>query len=828
MCVAYACAHSHGACACAAEFAYRFCVHLRIHIDGGCDNILPDDASQGVGIVKAQKSVHPYARNAAGSAEDKGGTAAGHIILYLNCCVFRIDLAGLAACFAGAGRRADIGVDPGADDGDRGGNACTRNAAVGAHEPCIGLGVGGALYRKTGQVAADGDVLAHIGVDLHTVDHSGHTRVDRSHAAGDCDGSSRGFDIGAGADRNGADPADINVPCDIGLSLALVINYGKEAVDRRHAAGGCAGDAEDAGIVAAGSDAEGRGLQHIRHQIGDGVVAQYNDGTGDGHARHAAGARYCHGTDGAGAEIQLIVRDKTGDAVVSLLLGAVIALRLFHGAGAGLDDNLTVCTEHCALVHTGDDIAVYHVHSQRRSNTRDTAGCGACQHVGGEQLSGKPPDVSACRDADAAADNCGDRAAGIIPGSGDGRSLAQIPVILFVYFKVFAAIGVFGAGLFIIIEVLADIAAFGVKIAVPVTDLDVGLLNAVAFQLIAQAVHAVAIGEAAGGLEGVVHKAFRVEAAQQRVGGILRQLAAGNGHHDGGAHTGCAACRGAGIAEHIPSGVGQNAHAVLNLNIVLSCLAAQKTGGYGVVQYGDNRRHTHACRAGNADGGRDGQDLGIVKGGNVQLIGKDGHVLLALGTGDLIGDDDIHRTGDRCRAAAAAASRVGADELHGVRSQSDVTAGPDYCAFAKLRHGAALEPCDHGHRADSHGAAAGNGCRHVEQIGAALCRHIHIAPGGHAAAKACKEVIFKGQGACAYADGGGAAAGKAESQQVQLVGRLCRGPDVAAGAHASAGTHTCLHGLVIDHSHNGGAYAHGAAGRNAAGKIVYLCFVRAF
>ena len=87
VCVAHAGAHRNGACACAAEIAYRLCVHLRIHVDGRCRNILPDDGCQGVGVVKAQKSVHPYARNAAGGAENKGGTAAGHIILHLNCCV---------------------------------------------------------------------------------------------------------------------------------------------------------------------------------------------------------------------------------------------------------------------------------------------------------------------------------------------------------------------------------------------------------------------------------------------------------------------------------------------------------------------------------------------------------------------------------------------------------------------------------------------------------------------------------------------------------------------------------------------------------------------
>ena len=831
--VAYAGAHRNGACACAAEFAYRFCVHLRIHDDGRCRNILPDDGCQGVGVVKAQKSVHSYACNAAGCAEDKGGTAARHIILYLNCRLACIDLAGLAACPGGAGGHADIGVDPGADDGDRSGNACARSAAFGAHEPCIGLGVGGALYRKAGQGAVDGHVLAHIGVDLHTVDHSGHTRVDSRHAAGDRDGSRGGFDVGAGADGNGADPGDIHVPCDIGLSLALVINHGKEGVDRCHAAGGCAGDAEDAGIVAVGRDADGRGLQHICHQIGDGVVAQDNDGAGDGHARHTACACNGHRADGAGAEIQLIVvilvLYQVGDAVVSLLLAAVLALGLFHGAGLCLDRDLALCcAERCALVHTGDHIAVHHVHCQGRGNACDAAGHGACQHVGADQLCGEHLDVSASRDADAAADNRGDRAAGSVLGPGDGRGLAQILIIVFVYFKVFAPICVVGACFYIIIEVSADVSAFGVKLAVLAGNIDAGLLYAVAFQLIAQVIHAVVCGKAAGGLERVVHKAIRVKAAQQCIGGILRQLTAGNGHHDCGAHTGCAACRRGRVAEHIPSGVGLNGHAAGKINFVLSCLAAQETCGNGVMQYGDNRRHAHACRAGSADRDRNGQDLGIVKGGNVQLVGRDGHVLFGLGTGDLVGDDDIHRTGDRGRAAAAAACNVGADELRGVRGQLYIAAGRDVRAFAELRHGAALEPGDHGHRADSHGAAAGNGCRQVDQIGAALCRDIHIATGGHGAAQACQQVVFKGQRACAYADRGGAAAGKAESQQVQLVGRSCLGLDIAGCAHASAGTHARFHVLIIDHGHNGGAYAHGAAGRNAAGKVIYLCFVRTF
>ena len=243
------------------------------------------------------------------------------------------------------------------------------------------------------------------------------------------------------------------------------------------------------------------------------------------------------------------------------------------------------------------------------------------------------------------------------------------------------------------------------------------------------------------------------------------------------------------------------------------------------MQHADNCRHTHGCCAAECAGGCDCEDLGIIQCGNVQLFRGDGHILLCLCTGDLIGDNDIHRSGDRCRAADADARCIGADELHRVRRQCYIAVCLNPCAFAKLCHGAAVKPCDHCHRGDSRAAGTCNGCCHVEKVGAALRRHIHIALGSHAAAKACKQVIFKSQCTCAHAHSRAAAACEAESQQVHFVRRLCRCLDAPACAHASAGTHACLHSLIIDHGHNCGAYACAATGRNTAGKVIYLCFV---
>ena len=81
-------------------------------------------------------------------------------------------------------------------------------------------------------------------------------------------------------------------------------------------------------------------------------------------------------------------------------------------------------------------------------------------------------DVTVRRDADAAADDRGDRALGIILGAGNRRGFAQILVILFVYFKVFATIRVVGGCLFGVIEVLADVSAFGIEIACIVAKLN--------------------------------------------------------------------------------------------------------------------------------------------------------------------------------------------------------------------------------------------------------------------------------------------------------------------------------------------------------------------
>ena len=470
-----------------------------------------------------------------------------------------------------------------------------------------------------------------------------------------------------------------------------MINDRKEAVDRGHTAGARAGHTEDAGVVAVRGDAEGGGLGHTSVQIGNGVVAKDNHTAGHGHSRHAAGAHNRDGPDGAGAEVQLIaaviVLNKTGDCVVPLLLAAVAALLLFHGAGVGPDVNLAVCAERSVLVHAGDDIAVRHVHSQRRTNTRDAACKRGCHHIGADQLIRKHLDVAARRNADAAADHRADRALGIVLGCGNGRSFAQIRIVLFVYFKVFAAICVVGGCLFVRIEVLADVSAFGIEIAVIAAKLNIGLPDAVAFQLARQTIHPVALGVAAG--EGIADKAIRVKAAlgilpvfflfiftqgiilflreavsahEQSVGGILRQLAACNGDHDGGADacTG-AGCRGARVAEHIPFRIGQNVHGAIDIDIVLSRLAADHTGGNGVVQHVDNCSHAHGRCAAERAGGCDCQDLRIIQRGDIQLFRGNGHVLLRLGTGDLIGDKDIHRSGDRCRAADADACRIGSD-----------------------------------------------------------------------------------------------------------------------------------------------------------------------
>ena len=617
-----------------------------------------------------------------------------------------------------------------------------------------------------------------------------------------------------------------------------MVNDREEAVDRCHTVRGRAGDAEDAGIVAVRCDAErrclleGGCLLHTAVQIGDGVIAEDDYAAGHGHARHAAGTHKGHRPDGTGFKIELvfavIALYKIGNLVVSPLLAGVGALRLRHSAGVCLNLNLAARAEHRAAVHAGNDIAIHHVRCQRRANARGTAGNRTRQHIGADQLIRQHIDVSVRCDDDTAADNGADRAVGFVLRCGNRRGFAQIRVVLIVYFKVFATVRVFGGCLFGIVEVSADVTAFGVELALIVAKLDVGLLDAVAGKLITQANHAVAFGVAAGGFEGIVHKALGVKAAHEGIAGILRQLAARNGHHDGGGDA-CAAadCHGIGIAEHIPLSVRLNIHATADGNIVLSCVAAQEAGGNGVVQHIDNRRHTYRCRAAERAGGRHRENLGIIQCGNVQIFRCDGHILLCLGTGFLLGDDDIHRSGDGGCAADADARDIGGDELHGLRRQIHIAARLNVRVFVKFRHGAAVEPCDHRHRGNSHGGRTGEGCRHVEQVGAADRRHIHIAHGSHAAAELRGQVVFKGQCACAHVYGRLAAHSEIESQQVHVVGRRCRGLDVAAGADDSA-THACFHGLVMNHGYDRGANAYTATGGNAACQIIYVCFVGAF
>ena len=647
-----------------------------------------------------------------------------------------------------------------------------------------------------------------------------------------------------------------------------MVDYREEAVDRCQAAGACAGDAEDAGIVAVGGDAESgsqlgsSGLCHTAVQVGDGVVAEDDYGTGHGHARHTAGTHKGDGPNGTGIKIELVIAVialyESGNLVVSRLLVGVAAHRLFLGSRVCLNLDRAARAEHRAAVHARDDIAEHHVHCQRRANARGTAGDRTRQHIGADQLIRQHLDVAASCDADAAADHRADRAVGIVSGCGsrrgNRRGFVQIVVALFVDFKVFATVRVFGGCRFVIIEVPADVSGFGVELALIVAKLDGGLLDAIAGEFLAQTVHTVACGVAAGASESIVHKAVGVKAAhgllpvgflllisqrivfflcqtvsahEQSVGGILRQLAARNGHHDGGANACPAAdCRGTGIAEHITLRVCLNVHGAIDDNIVLS-LAAQETSGNGVVQHIDNRRHAHCRRAAECAVGRHRENLGIIQCGYVQLFRCDGYILLCLGTGDLLGDDDIHRSGDGGRAADAGARDVGGDELHGVRRQLHVAARLNRRAFGEFRHGAAIEPGDHRHRGNSHTAGHTNSRRHIEQVGAAERRHVHIAPGSHAAAELCGQVVFKGQGACAHAYGHVAAHSEIEGQQVHVVGRLRRGLDAAAGADDSA-AYACFHGLIIDHGHNRGADADFGTGGNAACHIIYVCFVGAF
>ena len=270
-------------------------------------------------------------------------------------------------------------------------------------------------------------------------------------------------------------------------------------------------------------------------------------------------------------------------------------------------------------------------------------------------------------------------------------------------------------------------------------------------------------------------------------------------------------------------------HAAVNGNhVLIRRLAADHAGSNGVVQHADNRRHAYTRRAAEGAGKRRGKNLGIIHGGDVQLLRGDGHILLSLCTGNLIGDDDIHRSGNRCRAAGADARRVGGDELHRVRGKRYIAVCLNDRAFAEFCHGAAVKPCDHCHRSDRRGAAAHNGCCHVEKIGGALGSHVHIASGSHTAAKGREQIVFKGQCACAHTNGRGAAAREAERQQVHIVRRRCRCLDAAACPQLSAGTYACLHRLVIDHGYNGGAYTCGAADGNLACKVIYVCFVGAF
>ena len=849
-----ACAHSRSAHSRGGELGLGGGVHVSVHGDGLCADALADDTGDGFGLVDDRHHGAGEGRRAALDREHHRIGSAGDVALHGYVSLGGGDAArGGAAFFPGI--HADVGVDIGQNHGDRAGHTRCHRAAGQIHQVDVGVGIGGVGHGQAGHVRrVHGHAVADEGVDFHAVDGHGQAGVDGYRAARDCCGEGGGIGVCVGMNRYALHVLDIGAAADGGFHLGLHQSQGIGGVHCSHAAGGSAGHSQGIGIVHQSLNLQLVRLHHVARHDGDGLVVQRYDGAGHTHARDTARAGHGDGADGTGQDgvLALVGGDHVGDQGVAVAFSLLISLILrvggseLHAVGSRLHGDVTLGLESRALVDLGYHVGVQHGGSHTQTHACVEAhGAGHGDHVGLHHVVGEDTDIRCGDDGHAAAD-LRRHSAGRIVG---GHVAADTGGTLHVR-AAFADLVILAAAGFVVLivvasaaEVAGNVAAFSVKLAVFVAEVNLGVAYAVAFQLGTQPGHAVLLFFAVlvgvlkigriGHAEGLAAEAFSVEALalavfvgiEQGVGGVLIHLAAGHGHHDGARHAHLTARHGTRIEANVAHRVRGNVH-IAGGGFNPAGTRCEARGDF-VVQHGHAGGNAHAGHAAAGHIGNHADELHAVLCSQRDFGALDAGIFHAQRAGLLLADADDNRAADAGGAAGGHAGCVGGDQFIGGCPDVHGALRVDIGVSQHLRIGLAFKVGDHSHGRHGGSAAHAHRSRNVDEVALAVCQHVHIAARGHIAAEMRVDHALERQRACAHVHRSSTAAAEAQRQQIHAVCRNSLGRHIALCLGDSRFVDR-FNLLVVDGHHGRGAYACSTADAHAAGQIVYMRLIVGF
>ena len=826
-------------------------------------HVRTDDSGDGIRFVEDQKRVAVHRRTAAHHRQDgRNGRAVG--VVFHRDGIRRhaaLALGGRAGSrIAAVGRRADVGQDLRSNQRHRCGHI-DRRATEGYAEN-IRLGMGFYVRRDVNAtVRMERDALSDERIHAAAVDHQRHRAVRAYAARRKGAGAAHGIGVQVRLNLRAVRDRQVCVARNGGLHRAVKHGCGHGSANARKAARRRQRRGQHERIIHDGLDKQVLRLRDIAFHTGDDVGMDIDRADRRGDAHNGAGARDGNRADGAGRQVDGVVALERilqrSDAVVVL-----IAHR--RGARARGNLDLTRRGQHGVVLHLRQDVGVQHRNRDARAHAGiHTGGDGTGDHIRNQVVTGDHLDIARRGHRGRAADIRADAVLRII-----GRSRCaeisrsrDIAVLRLVDHEVVAA-GIL-ARIARIVKLRAAIPVLGlegmlrfaVAVRLRAAHGDFGLTDAVALEQSAQVVLAVCLRGAVTGCESTAHEGVRLEAAadllivgflllvgerfillprerialaEQRVARILRELAAGHGHHDRGADANLSRRDRARVGIDVALRNGVHRDRILP---AFDHVARAEARGDRVVDHVDDGRDAHADHAAGRQGGRDrvgGQHVLGAYGDGIRL---DGRAVARHGLRGLLEHAHVHRAGYAGSAADGNARGVSREELRGIGRHAEALLRIDVRAVSDERAGRSFIIGNDAHGRNARRAAAGSRGGDVEQIVVRFGLDRGVSGRANHAAHARQNVALEHQRARANRDARRAAARKVQRQQQHFVVGNRGNRDVASRAHERHRVNDGLAGrgfapaenrldrLVIDHDDGGSAHAGRAAHSSAADSV---------
>ena len=766
-------------------------VHVRIYADRAVRtgiHIRAVDRCISVGAVECHQDISAHSHTACREGQDAGLSVAADIVRY--CHVGRVDaaLGGSRCAICGgesAGSRADVGKHRGRNDCHCAGNAYGNGSDLRADDVGMRIGIEHiALHIQTADIF-HGDALSHEGIHAGQVDCQRNRTVYGHSAAGDraCAGYSIGLKLGQNIYI--AHIADARVALDRGSNIRLGSDLGNGSAHANHTACNRNRYSQRVGEFVQSLDCQAGRAGNIARQISLCSREYIHRGNCYGYAHESAARRHGDGADGALAQVNAF-------AAAEMLLNqhAVLFIGrhiLFNGAGAGNDFNISARIQHSVIRNMCVHIGEHDCHCDACANACVCAcGDGRGDDIGLNIVIGDHMDVGIRIYLSIAADESGGgilRRLLCVAGHFAAKltSCRDIGIGFGIDFCVFAGILIVGFRIVAeriavdTIEIIAAVSGFAVE---AVLGFSVGiylggahgrfaLADAVAFEIRSKAVLAVCLYPIAG--ESIIKELVGVETSlgrsvvccllflgevfiflfgqnlvrtivavhDQTVCSILGQLAAGDEHHDGGAHAGRAA------AADVRS-VHLSIALVIRMDVnragsgtdegLMGCIAADDGCAGGIIHDRNDGGNTHSRNAAGCHNARNTNKIKIIIGGYVDTAAFKACIFACLGLGVLLGDDDIHCAADARSAAACSTGNISRNEFFGIRRYTQLAAGFEYRVFKHERFIGSFIIGNNCYRGHSSSAGTCHCCSNIDQIAAASGMYADVTVSDHAAA----------------------------------------------------------------------------------------------